>query len=251
MDTLMDTKKYLSAITKRCSRRKYIDKPMEDVQIERLNGLIQKYNETSCLRIQLRLGEGAELFDGFKKSYGFFSGVQSYLAMVGKKDDPHRKEKVGRFGELLILDATDMGLSTCWVGGTYDAKIAQKLAYEDEVLECVISIGYSDEKHSLRERLIEGLVHRKDSIKYSVGDKDDTIADWFFEGMSAVYLVPSALNQKPFHFEYSAGNVTARATKDTPYAMIDLGIAKLHFEIGSGGGKWEYGSPGTFQYFSQ
>ena len=28
--------------------------------------------------------------------------------------------------------------------------------------------------------------------------------------------------------------------------MVDLGIAKLHFEIGSGGGHWEYGDGAAY-----
>lgn len=43
-----------------------------------------------------------------------------------------------------------------------------------------------------------------------------------------------------------AGKVTAEITKASDCAMIDLGIAKLHFEIGAGGGTWEYGSPSSF-----
>ncbi len=30
--------------------------------------------------------------------------------------------------------------------------------------------------------------------------------------------------------------------------FFDLGIAKLHFEIGAGQGKWDFGNGGIFQY---
>ncbi|MFC2347211.1 MAG: nitroreductase, partial [Scardovia wiggsiae] len=32
----------------------------------------------------------------------------------------------------------------------------------------------------------------------------------------------------------------------TMFAYTDLGIAKLHFQIGAGGGSWEWGDRGTF-----
>jgi len=31
-----------------------------------------------------------------------------------------------------------------------------------------------------------------------------------------------------------------------PMLAIDFGIAKLHFEIGAGGGKWSWGNNGEF-----
>ena len=43
-------------------------------------------------------------------------------------------------------------------------------------------------------------------------------------------------------FKYKDGQVTASITVPTETAMIDLGIAKLHFELGAGGGSWEYGN---------
>jgi len=39
-----------------------------------------------------------------------FKGVRSLLAMSGKKLDVILKEKVGYYGELLVLEATKMNL---------------------------------------------------------------------------------------------------------------------------------------------
>lgn len=242
----MNTQKYLSTITKRCSRRKYTSQEIDAEQVLALKSLIHSYNEMANLNMKLITEKGGELFDGLRKSYGMFSGVQNYIALIGKSDDPHRKEKVGRFGELLVLEATQMGLATCWVAGTYDKKSAEYLVREGEILECVIVIGHSAEKHSLRERFIEENLHRKNDAKYMKMDTAGKTPDWFFRGMDAVYHAPSALNLKPYLFHHQAGKVTAEITKESDYAMIDLGIAKLHFEIGAGGGTWEYGSPSSF-----
>lgn len=116
----MNTQKYLSTITKRCSRRKYTSQEIDAEQVLALKSLIHSYNEMANLNMKLITEKGGELFDGLRKSYGMFSGVQNYIALIGKSDDPHRKEKVGRFGELLVLEATQMGLATCWVGGTWE-----------------------------------------------------------------------------------------------------------------------------------
>ncbi len=71
-------------------------------------------------------------FDGLKKSYGLFSGVRHYLALVGNKTDMLTVEKLGYYGELLVLHATALGLGTCWVGGTYDDSCCPVTLEENE-----------------------------------------------------------------------------------------------------------------------
>ena len=122
----MEIEKYLSAIKKRCSRRKYTDKPIDSKYVKELEDSITLYNRESGLNMKLIIGNGGKLFDGFRKSYGLFVGVQNYIAMIGSKTLLNRMEKVGRFGEKLILEATAMGLSTCWVGTSYDKNAAKE-----------------------------------------------------------------------------------------------------------------------------
>lgn len=50
--------------------------------------------------------------------YGKFSGVTDYIAMIGPKGKD-LEEKVGYYGERLVLYAQQLGLNTCWVAMTY------------------------------------------------------------------------------------------------------------------------------------
>ena len=214
--------------------------------MQQLEDSIALYNKESGLNIKLVIGSGAELFNGFRKSYGLFVGVQNYIAMIGSKDLPNRMEKVGRFGEKIILEATAMRLSTCWVGTSYDKKAAATLCSANDTLDCVIAIGYSDKKHSLKERMMEYGMHRQNKAKKTLTEAEEPVPEWFKQGMDAVYLAPTARNLRPFVFKYKDGQVTASITNPTETAMIDLGIAKLHFELGAGGGSWEYGNGGHY-----
>ena len=238
----MKIEEYLSAMKKRCSRRKYINRTIDPKYVKQLEDNLTLYNKESGLNIKLVIGSGAELFNGFRKSYGLFVGVQNYIAMIGSKELPERMEKVGRFGEKIILEATAMGLSTCWVGTSYDKKAAATLCSANDALDCVIAIGYSDKKHSLKERMMEYGMHRQNKAKKTLTEAEDPVPEWFKQGMDAVYLAPTARNLRPFVFKYKDGQVTAFITNPTETAMIDLGIAKLHFELGAGGGSWEYGN---------
>ena len=56
---------------------------------------------------------------------------------------------------------------------------------------------------------------------------------WFIDGVNAALLAPTAVNQQKFKIHYNDGKVKITSSK-WPYANVDLGIVKCHFEIGSG-----------------
>ena len=116
------------------------------------------------------------------------------------------------------------------------------------MLDCVIAVGYSDEKHSLKERMMEYGMNRQSKAKEALIETEAPLPEWFNHGMDAVYLAPTARNLRPFIFKYTDGQVTASITVPTETAMIDLGIAKLHFELGARVGSWDYGN-GSHYYF--
>ena len=231
------------AIDVRVSRRKYTAKEIEKSKVAALLDAIKTYNRKSGLHMQLVLKTGGSAFDGFKKSYGFFVGVKNYIALIGKRGDENRLEKEGWYGEKLVLEATDMGLSTCWVGTSYDKSSCNCNIAADEVLDCVIALGYSDKKHSLKERLMENMMKsRSRKTIEQLTDHEAELPDWFVRGMEAVQKAPTARNLQPFVFEWKNNAASVRACKDEERVMIDVGIAKLHFEIGAGGGSWTWGN---------
>ena len=61
--------------------------------------------------------------------------------MIGKKSDD-LDEKLGYYGERLVLEAQALGLNTCWVGLTYSKQAEHLTIGKDEKLVCVIALGY-------------------------------------------------------------------------------------------------------------
>ena len=106
----------LEAIEARHSVRKYKDEPIPEEILTGLRNRIQKINQETGLHIQLVTGE-PKAFSGMM-AYGSFSGVKNYLVMAGKKGDD-LDEKIGYWGEDLVLLAQTLGLNSCWVGLTY------------------------------------------------------------------------------------------------------------------------------------
>ncbi len=104
------------AITARHSVRKYIDKEIPADIVTVLKDKIAEYNKVGNLNIQLVLNE-TRAFTGML-SYGSFSGVKNYFVMVGKKG-ADLDERVGYYGEQLVLLAQTLGLNTSGVGLSY------------------------------------------------------------------------------------------------------------------------------------
>ena len=210
----------LEAIQARHSVRAYSDRIIEPEKKQILLDKIDEINEESGLHIQL-ISDEPKAFDGFMAHYGKFSGVTNYIALIGKKTND-LSEKCGYYGEQLVLLAQQLVLNTCWVAMSYTkVKSAYKID-AGEKLVVVISLGYGG---------TQGVAHKSKSVK-DVSDSD-AAADWFTRGVEAALLAPTAMNQQKFRFEKKGGRVSACAGTGF-YSKVDLGIAKLHFEIGAG-----------------
>ena len=217
----------LEAVSARHSVRKYIDKELSADIIAALQDKIAECNKVGNLNIQLVQNE-TRAFTGML-SYGQFSGVKNYLVMVGKKSTD-LDERVGYYGEHLVLYAQTLGLNTCWVGLSYRKVPEAYNIGKDEKLVCMIALGYGE---------TQGFSHKIKSIE-EVSNASDITPSWFKKGVEAALLAPTAVNQQKFSFEHVGVKNNChqiRAKKGFSmigYTKMDLGIAKYHFEIGAG-----------------
>ena len=217
----------LEAIETRHSVRKYINKEIPTDIIVALQDKIEECNKVGNLNIQLVLNE-TRAFTGML-SYGSFSGVKNYLVMVGKKAKD-LDERVGYYGEQLVLYAQTLGLNTCWVGLSYRKVPEAYNVGKEEKLVCMIALGYG---------VTQGIGHKIKTVE-QVSNASDITPSWFKKGVEAALLAPTAVNQQKFSFEHVGGKNNRhqiRAKKGFSmigYTKMDLGIAKYHFEVGAG-----------------
>lgn len=214
----MDLKEAMQA---RHSVRQYKDRPLSVEVIAALQDEIAACNRESGLHIQLVTNE-PRAFDGFMAHYGKFSGVTSYLALIGKKG-PELDEKCGYFGQRLVLKAQQLGLNTCWVAMSYTKIKTAFTVDKGEKLCVVIALGYG---------ATQGIPHKSKPFS-EVAKADGPMPDWFKNGVEAALLAPTAMNQQKFLFTLSGNKVSAKAGMGF-YTKLDLGIVKYHFELGAG-----------------
>lgn len=212
----------LDAIKSRHSVRQYQDKALRTDVLTPLQREIDTCNQESGLHIQLVTNE-PKAFDSFMAHYGKFSGVRNYVALVGKKGAA-LQETCGYYGERIVLKAQQLGLNTCWVAMTYK-KIPSAIQVENgEKLCLVIALGYGEN---------QGVSHPVKSREAVTENTGAAVPDWFYQGVDAALLAPTAMNQQKFKFSLSGNQVSVQAGRGF-YSKIDLGIVKYHFEIGAG-----------------
>jgi nitroreductase len=202
-------------------------------------------------------------------TYGFIKGATGFV--VGAVEDgPQNLEDFGYAMERAILFATDLGLGTCWLGGSFTkSSFARKIsAGASESVPAVSSIGY----------IADGL--RNTVLRQRLG-ADGRLAweNLFFEGgfgapispeaagalatpLEMVRLGPSASNKQPwrivkageawhFYMQRTPGyrdQLLARLLSIADLQRVDMGIAMSHFELAADElglkGAWAVRDPG-------
>ena len=253
------------AIEARHSVRAYKNEPLAEDASRQLEEEIAEVNQKGRLHIQL-IQDEPKAFQGTLAKYGKFRNVTSYLVMAGKKADD-LDERIGYYGEHLVLLAQTLGLNTCWVGLSYKKIPDTYVLDEGEVIKAYIAIGYGETQgtsHKIKtvEQVSRSAVKPLGSTKNASETtfpqsrlpvafafprrRRLSVPSWFKQGVEAALLAPTAVNQQKFSFEYVGmkdNRHQVRAKKGFSmigYTQMDLGIAKYHFEIGAGKACFEW-----------
>ena len=216
------------SIKSRHSVRAYKEQPLTKDVVASLEQKITELNRVGQLHMQLIKNE-PQAFLGTLAKYGKFRGVQNYIVMAGKKA-ADLDERIGYYGEALVLFAQTIGLNTCWVGLSYKKIPDTYVLEEGEVIKAYIAIGYGE---------TQGVAHKIKTIE-QVSNVSDSTPEWFRKGVEAALLAPTAVNQQKFYFEYAGIEnnrhkvIAKKGFSLIGYTHMDLGIAKYHFEIAAG-----------------
>ena len=211
----------MEAIQNRHAVRAFEEKEIAQDVVRELKNEIDLCNKEASSAIQLITNDD-EVFKGLMAQYGGFRGVRNYIALVGNKSDD-LEEKMGYYGEQLVLRAQQLGLNTCWVAATYKKKNCKAVIGEHQELVCVIALGYGK---------TQGTLHKSKPME-KLCRVEGSMPDWFRKGMEAAMLAPTGLNKQDFLIILE-GNEVRFQELGSKYAKIDLGIVKYHFEVGAG-----------------
>jgi len=197
-------------------------------------------------------------------SYGLITGASSYAIITGKTSKDNFKANIhaGVVGEGLILEATSLGLNTCWMGGFFDRKEVQSEVEieEDEEILAITPLGNAKDSLTITERLAKlasGSRKRKSLSELCDEDFSDKTKRWMKRAVKLARLAPSAMNRQPWRFGTNGEELIFRSAiqknKQSVSPYLDCGIALLHLLVGAGiegvDVKIEYGVPPVIATF--
>lgn len=229
----------LQLLEKRHSVRSFTDKPVEPSVINKLKAAVTMVNtHEQGLKFQV-ITNDPEPLKGFSKSYGMFINPRNYIAAVVDTGTPDVYERAGYFAEQIVIKAVEAGLSTCFVGGTYDSKTVKAQLRAGEKILFLILFGYEGEKSRPIASLMAKLVHRKKMAPEDFFTPASDISQGLeifpdlMTGLKAVACAPSALNRRKTRLFLRTINgkecICAKVDNPDSGLLIDLGIAKFNF----------------------
>jgi Putative TM nitroreductase len=227
---------WYDVIARRISRRRYAPQAVRAELRERLAATCAELAALDNARAQLVDDPDETLFTGLVGGYGRVAGTPLVGAFVGREGS---ECAVGYLGQAFILEATRLGLGTCWIAGSFDKERAAQLVdlAPGERVVAVTPLGYPTERQPGGERLLRTMVRASSRVsveKLAPGILDGSWPQWAVTAVQAARLAPSGANKQPWRFRLDEGSlVLSRAEKLYWTAPIDLGIARLHVELGA------------------
>ena len=268
-------KSVIELIKMRRSSRTYIERDIDDIIVQKLNDYIFKINEETKIKARFiftnnNCKDGKEI----KKlgTYGVISGADSFIVGILNKSEKNVVE-FGYLFEKILLYVTNLGLQTCWLGGTFNKNDFTQNAglLEDEFIPIVSPVGYAKDKPRTFEtamRIIAGSNKRKtwselffeDNISTPLNEQS---AGSYAVPLEMVRLGPSASNKQPWRIIKNKNEFHFFLSRTKGYGVTfydiqknDIGIAKCHFELSTKElgfkGKWQEvkydNKPGDWEY---
>jgi nitroreductase len=262
-------------IRRRFSCRKYLPQPIPAQTQDALRHCLESLPLGpfgSPTRFQLIAGteQASSVLKGLG-TYGFIRGATAFIAgAVGPAK--LNLEDFGYTMEQAVLLATDLGLGTCWLGGTFTrSRFAQRIQLQDEeTIPAVTAAGLMDDPAQARRGLIRQMARGHQRLAWETlffsGNfavpLPQTEAGDFAIPLEMVRLAPSASNRQPwriikngdswhFYLRRTPGyreGFFQRLLKLADLQRVDMGIAMCHFELAARElnlpGQWTLADPG-------
>lgn len=214
------------AVRERHAVRQFTDEPVAADVRDALEREVAACNAAGNLHMRL-VWDDPQAFDSAMAHYGKFSGVSNYLVIAGAPADD-LDERGGYWGERVVLLAQHLGLNSCWVALTFKRRHVRALLQSGDRMVLVVALGHGSNA---------GHPHKSKSPADVAPSAADAPA-WFRRGVEWTLLAPTANNQQHFRIELEQAAGSTPRVKATstggPYSKVDLGIARLHFELGAG-----------------
>ncbi|MGB3345820.1 MAG: nitroreductase family protein [Candidatus Humimicrobiia bacterium] len=276
----MDT---LTAIKKRISVRSYSGNIVDSAKIEQLINFAKSTKHLTIVPPRIELVNGVDktnhILTSIIGSYGLVRNPPYLLIGIMPEESDIARIDLGYVLEHVVIEATKLGLSTCWISGSYDPKIASDEVNlkSGEIVEVVCALGYPAEEmlESVHSKIVRRMAggHRRKQLNEIVFSKrwgkvwkPEEVDQTLITILEHARLAPSGYNRQPWRFIIRPGNIVLTLVLTKPLGTgianrlssivgvvkrnvlakaqyIDAGIVMSHFTLVSEAigqkGQWE------------
>ncbi|MBE0527554.1 MAG: nitroreductase family protein, partial [Candidatus Thorarchaeota archaeon] len=204
---------WYNAIFLRHSQRKYSGEVPEEQVTTRIEKVCAEFSPFPGVRSILVREPANDVFKGAVGQY-FFKVTEApyYIAFIGDTNAPNVHASAGYIGEGVILEATTLGLNTCWVGGFFkrESVMRQIDLKDDEQILAISPIGYSKEEAD-RVGNSAKKYRRKDLAELIISQESKK-GKWISPALEAARVAPSAANRQPWRFQIGEDSITVSSS---------------------------------------
>lgn len=236
-------------IQRRYSCRTYADRPIEAPLRQRLEDFLAlvepgPFGTSGRFALIASTPEDSRALRGLG-TYGFIKNSAGYV-VAAIESSGHDMEDLGYLIEHIILYATDLGLGTCWLGGTFTkSRFAGRIALRpNESLPAVIAVGHAADDPRWIDQLIRfgaGSNRRKpwDTLFFDRTFSTPLARDRagaYSVALDMVQAAPSASNKQPWRIvrQDSGWHFYLQPTLgylNSDLQRVDVGIAMCHWAL--------------------
>jgi nitroreductase len=245
--------RWYPGIAARRSWRHFDGRPLLADQLAALEGVCREFRPSPAARAVLVTESPEPVFKGILGAYGKVKGAPAFVAFIGQMQHPNVQEMVGYTGQAVVLEATALGVGTCWVGGFFRPEAAGVLARTGpgERVLAVTPVGFPAVKAGFEEKLMAGFgrhSRRQPVEKLVTALPPGRWQAWQLAAVEAARLAPSAVNRQPWRFAVENRAITISTAgggvETVVSRRLDCGIAMLNLEVGArkagAAGHWEF-----------
>jgi hypothetical protein len=226
---------FIESINIRKSIRKYKQDNIEQVDIKKIESIIDKieplYKNISFGFKLVDYNQMKETFKGIKNMY--FKVKAPYYIILTSEIKHGYKENIGFLGEQVVLQLTKLGIGSCWLGSPIDESVLRNIIEmsSEQKYVIMIALGYPVEKLSKVEQ------RKRISIKELMIEEKNTEYEFIFK---ALLSAPSAVNSQPWRINLIENRIDLYK-KDSfimnkllgNYGKLDMGIGLSHIYFAS------------------
>jgi len=231
----------IESIQQRRSARTYTSEPLRDEHIAQIKQYISQLKAPFGVNARIELISVNSNDEPIKLgTYGVIKGASEYLVLIFE-DATFAETAAAYMFEQAILFCTDLGLGTCWLGGSFSRSNFKKQIKlnSNEKLRIVSPVGYASHKKSFIEKLLsadEKHISRRPFGELFFDKNFDTpltenSAGIFSTPLEMVRLAPSASNKQEWRVLLDNKALHFYKKPYLSFDSIDMGIALCHFEL--------------------